>query len=92
MYRIVNFTPNEVFDLIAGKEVYDEVLQTGYMSKEKYESGTADSYPVIVLFEKSDLFTLYRENWLEDKNGKILYACCTNDKAKNFVQYLISMV
>lgn len=86
MNRIICFTPEEVFDMISGKVIYDEITQTGYMSKEKYdESNELRNYPVIVLFEKIDLFTLYKDRWVKEKNAKLTYICCTDQNYERLI-------
>ena len=86
MNRIICFTPEEVFDMISGKVIYDEITQTGYMSKEKYdETIELSNYPVIVLFEKTDLFTLYNDNWVREKNRNLTYICCTDQGCEKFI-------
>ena len=85
MNKIICFTPEEVYDMISGKVVYDEMRQTGYMSKEKYDDLNAalEDCPVVVLFEKTDLFSLYKNNWFRDKSKKLIYICATQIKTTN---------
>lgn len=86
MNRIICFTPEEVFDMISGKAIFDEITQTGYMSKEKYDvSNELPNCPVIVLFEKIDLFTLYKDSYVKDKCKKLTYICCTDQGYEKFI-------